>query len=101
MTKAKATEKNPLQSRKEVVGFVTSDKMNKTIVVKTQRKMSHADYGKFITKYRKVKAHDEGNTAKVGDLVRLVESRPLSKDKRWVLKEIMRRAGAAAALQVE
>lgn len=78
--------------RKEFVGTVVSDKMQKTIVVKVDRRVRHTLYKKYVTRSRRFKAHDEKNTAKVGDLVRIVESRPLSRDKRWALQEIVRRA---------
>lgn len=82
---------NPTPKREEQ-GIVISDKMQKTIVVKLDRRIRHAKYGKFLTKTKKVKAHDEANTAKIGDLVLLVATRPLSKDKRYALKEVLRKA---------
>ena len=75
--------------RKEKVGVVVSDKMQKTIVVRIERKALHPLYGKVISKANKFKVHDEKNEAKVGDRVRIVETRPLSKDKRWRLVEIL------------
>jgi len=78
--------------RKAFVGTVVSDKMQKTIVVKVDRRVRHTMYKKYVTRSRRFKAHDEKNTAKVGDLVRIVESRPLSRDKRWALQTIVRRA---------
>jgi small subunit ribosomal protein S17 len=77
--------------RKEVVGEVVSSRMQKTIVVEVVRKKSHAFYGRVISKGKKFYAHDEKNEAHVGDVVRLEETRPLSKLKRWRLKEIVRR----------
>jgi small subunit ribosomal protein S17 len=97
---APAAGKNSIQSRKEAVGVVVSDKMMKTIVVRIDRRVSHAAYKKYVKKSNKAKAHDEQNTAKIGDLVLLVETRPLSRDKRWALKKVLRRAGQAAALEV-
>ena len=82
----------PRGSRKERVGRVVSDKMDKTVVVAIERRVPHPVYGKMVTRTRKVKAHDEENTAKAGDLVRIAETRPLSKDKRWRLVEIVERA---------
>jgi small subunit ribosomal protein S17 len=79
-------------TRKEREGRVVSDKMQKTIVVAIERRVPHPVYGKMVTRTRKVKAHDEENSAKTGDLVRIVETRPLSKDKRWRLIEIVERA---------
>jgi small subunit ribosomal protein S17 len=77
--------------RKEVIGEVVSNKMHKTIVVKVTRKKSHALYGRVISISKKFYAHDEKNEAHVGDFVRLEETRPLSKLKRWRLKEIIRK----------
>lgn len=91
---------NPLQKRRVVVGTVVSDKMQKTIVVKVDRRVRHALYKKYVTKSRRFKAHDETNTAKVGDLVTLVETRPMSRDKRWALQTIVRRAGQAPEANV-
>ena len=79
-------------SRKLRQGLVVSDKMDKTVVVAIERRVPHPVYGKMVTKTTRLKAHDEGNTAKVGDTVRIVETRPLSKDKRWRLLEIVERA---------
>ncbi|HJQ20881.1 MAG TPA: 30S ribosomal protein S17 [Gemmatimonadaceae bacterium] len=79
-------------TRKERVGRVVSDKMQKTVVVAIERRVPHPVYGKMVTRTRKVKAHDEENSAKAGDLVRIQETRPLSKDKRWRLVEIVERA---------
>lgn len=77
---------------KELVGVVVSDKMDKTVVVAVERKMSHPLYGKQIKKTKKFHAHDEENRCKVGDVVRIRESRPLSKLKRWVVVEIVKPA---------
>jgi small subunit ribosomal protein S17 len=93
MSAAPADSRNGLQRRKLVVGEVVSDKMQKTIVVKVDRRVRHGLYKKYIVRSRHFKAHDEKNEAKVGDRVTLLESRPLSKDKRWVLQSIIRRAG--------
>ncbi len=76
----------------QVTGTVISDKMQKTIVVAIERRVPHPVYGKMVTRTTKVKAHDEENTAKAGDVVRIAETRPLSKDKRWRLVEIVERA---------
>ena len=78
--------------RKEVIGKVVSSRMQKTIVVQVVRKKSHAFYGRVISKAKKFYAHDEKNVAQVGDVVRLEETRPLSKLKRWRLKEVVRQA---------
>lgn len=79
-------------TRKELVGRVVKNKMQKSIVVSVERKQKHKLYGKFITRTSKFKAHDEGDDANVGDLVQLMETRPLSKDKRWRLVKILERA---------
>jgi small subunit ribosomal protein S17 len=78
--------------RKERIGRVTSNKMQKTITVAVQRKVKHPIYGKFVNRTTTFKAHDEENSAGEGDLVRIMETRPLSKDKRWRLVEILERA---------
>ena len=78
--------------RKEVVGEVVSNKMHKTIVVQVTRKKAHPFYGRVIARNKKFYAHDETNQAQVGDLVRIEETRPMSKLKRWKLKDIVRRA---------
>lgn len=78
--------------RKDRIGRVTSNKMQKTITVAVDRKVKHPIYGKFINRTTKFKAHDEANTAGIGDTVRIMETRPLSKDKRWRLVEIIEKA---------
>lgn len=78
--------------RIEVVGHVLSNKMNKTITVVTYRMVQHKKYGKFIKKTTVMKAHDEKSIAKIGDKVRIYETRPLSKTKRWILAEIVESA---------
>ncbi len=77
---------------REFVGIVTSDKMDKTITIKVSTKKLHPLYKKYVSRSKKYKAHDEKNDAKVGDTVRIVESRPISKDKCWRLVEIIARA---------
>jgi len=79
-------------ARKSRTGLVVSDKMEKTVVVAIERRVPHPVYGKMVTRTKRLKAHDEENSAKVGDTVRIVETRPLSKDKRWRLVEIIDRA---------
>ena len=81
-----------LKPKREETGIVISNKMQKTIVVKLDRRIRHAKYGKFLTKTKKVKAHDETNSAAIGDLVLIVATRPLSKEKRYALKTIVRKA---------
>jgi small subunit ribosomal protein S17 len=78
--------------RKERIGKVVSNKMQKTITVAVDRKVKHPIYGKFVNRTTKFKAHDEQNTAGIGDLVRIMETRPISKDKRWRLVEIVEKA---------
>lgn len=78
--------------RKQRVGVVTSTKMDKTITVLVDRKLRHPIYGKFVKKSKKFLAHDEKNDCKEGDKVRITETRPLSKRKRWRLSEILERA---------
>ena len=79
-------------ARKTRVGVVVSDKMQKTVVVAIERRFPHPLYGKMVTRTKRLKAHDEENSAKVGDRVRIMETRPLSKDKRWRIVEIIERA---------
>ena len=78
--------------RKTFQGLVVSEKMDKTVVVEVEDRVKHALYGKVIRRTSKVKAHDEANTAGVGDRVRLMETRPLSATKRWRLVEILEKA---------
>lgn len=78
--------------RKTRTGVVSSNKMDKTITVTVVRKLKHPKYGKFVKKSKKFHAHDEENTAQPGDLVKIMETRPLSKMKRWRLVEIIEKA---------
>ena len=78
--------------RKTRIGVVVSDKMDKTIVVAIKTKVRHPLYGKMVNRTRKFKAHDEQNECGIGDTVRIMETRPLSKDKRWRLVEIVEKA---------
>ncbi len=80
-------------ARRRLVGNVVSDKMDKTVVVLVERRVRHPRYGKVVRRTKKYKAHDEGNRCRVGDVVRIVESRPLSREKRWVVEEILKRPG--------
>jgi small subunit ribosomal protein S17 len=87
----KATEGGAKIHRRELIGVVTSDKMTKTCVVLVERRLAHKKYGKFMTSRTKYKAHDEKNEYKVGDKVVIVESRPLSRDKRWRVERLIER----------
>ena len=78
--------------RRRLVGVVASDKMDKTVVVTVVRTKRHRLYGKVIRVRKRYKAHDETNTCRAGDKVRIVESRPLSKEKRWVVEEVIQSA---------
>ena len=90
---AEAVERQVSRSaRKERIGIVIGDRMDKTILVAVQRQIKHPIYGKFIKKTTKLMAHDERNDAKRGDSVRIMETRPLSKNKRWRLAEVIERA---------
>lgn len=80
------------ERRKQLVGIVTSDKMEKTVVVKVERRYRHPLYKKVVTTTKKYMAHDEENACRVGDMVRIVESRPLSRRKRWTVEAILERA---------
>ncbi len=87
--------------RKELIGYVTSNRMNKTIVVQVVRKKSHPLYTRVISKAKKFYAHDEKNEAHIGDVVKLEETRPLSKLKRWKLKEIVRKTALVPEVATE
>src|ERR1041385_8527037 len=91
---AEATPGNEKETRhrQEKVGIVTSTKMQKTIVVEVRRRVAHPVYKRIVTKRSKFMAHDEHGKAHEGDMVRIVESRPLSRNKRWSLKEVIRAA---------
>ena len=77
---------------KSRIGVVTSNKMTKTVVVVVERRMKHGQYGKYLTVKKKYKAHDETNACKIGDKVRISETRPMSKEKRWRVAEIIEKA---------
>jgi small subunit ribosomal protein S17 len=79
-------------NRKVILGKVISDKMDKTIVVEVTRRYQHTVYKKFITRSRRFKAHDEANQCGIGDVVEIVETRPLSRDKRWRLRRVIQKA---------
>ena len=81
-----------MKQRRSVIGRVVSDKMQKTVVVAVETLKRHRLYGKTIRSVRKYKAHDENSASHAGDLVRIEESRPISKDKRWVVAEVLERA---------
>jgi small subunit ribosomal protein S17 len=82
----------------EKIGVVTSAKMQKTIVVEVRRRVAHALYKRIVIKRSKFMAHDEHGKAREGDMVRIVEARPLSRNKRWVLKEVVRAAAVVPAV---
>ena len=93
-TSAPASEEqtSARSARKERIGVVTSSKMNKSITISIERQVKHPIYGKFVKKTSKLMAHDENDDAGEGDTVRIMETRPLSKNKRWRLVEIIERA---------
>lgn len=80
------------ERRKQLVGRVTSNKMDKTVVIAVERTTRHPLYGKVLTRVKKYKAHDEQNECQIGDRVRIIESRPLSREKRWRVIEILEHA---------
>jgi len=84
------------EQRKQLVGWVSSNKMDKTVVVEVERTVRHPLYGKVLRQAKKYKAHDEQNECQIGDQVRILESRPLSREKRWRVVEILERAGREA-----
>ena len=79
-------------NRKTRIGHVVSDKMDKTVVVRVETKVRHPLYGRIIKQSKKFKAHDENNESRIGDKVRIMETRPLSKEKRWRVVEVMDKA---------
>ena len=87
-----STETTTRNLRKERIGIVTSNKMDKSIVVSVERKEKHAMYGKFVKRTKKFVAHDEEQTCNIGDTVRIMETRPMSKRKCWRLVEVVERA---------
>ena len=89
---AEETTQEARNARKERVGKVVSAKMQKTITIAIERQVKHPIYGKFIKRTSKLMVHDEENTAREGDIVRVMETRPLSKNKRWRLSEVVERA---------
>jgi small subunit ribosomal protein S17 len=78
-------------AKRTLVGVVVGDKMNKTRVVVVERRLAHAKYGKYMTRRAKYKAHDEKNEYRVGDRVEIIESRPLSREKRWRIERLLER----------
>ena len=90
-----------MAAKSSVQGVVTSDKMDQTVVVAVERQVRHGLYGKIQRRTSKFMAHNEGNTARMGDLVEIVESRPLSRRKRFVVTRVVQRAGRAAAAAAE
>jgi small subunit ribosomal protein S17 len=100
MAETTTTSEAARAKRKERVGEVISNKMTKTIIVRVERRFPHPTYKKVVTGYKKLYAHDEKAEAKVGDRVRLEETRPLSKTKRWRLVEIVERGSGVAPVAV-
>jgi small subunit ribosomal protein S17 len=80
------------EQRRVLIGRVTSNRMEKTVVVEVERKKRHPLYGKVLGIRKRYKAHDEENACQIGDLVKMIESRPLSREKRWLVTEIVERA---------
>jgi small subunit ribosomal protein S17 len=93
MAQENIAESAPKKANKqEKVGEVVSDKMTKTIVVQVSRRVAHPLYKRIVTKHKKFYAHDEEGKAKIGDVVRIIECRPMSRLKRWELKDVLRKA---------
>ena len=99
MKKTATTEEQTRGRRNEVVGEVVSDKMNKTISVLIYRLVRHPKYGKFMKRTSVFKAHDEKNVAKIGDTVRIFQTRPLSKTKRWMLAEVLKTGNRSVGVE--
>ncbi|MDR2018984.1 MAG: 30S ribosomal protein S17 [Syntrophobacterales bacterium] len=87
--------------RKKIIGIVIKDKMDKSVVIEVEKFLKHPRYHKYLKMKKKYKAHDEANVCKVGDKVLLVETRPLSKDKRWLVKEVIKREAPVAIVKDE
>jgi small subunit ribosomal protein S17 len=99
--KQQATQPEPDRaSRKELEGLVVSDRMDKTRVVRMTRRFRHSLYEKVLTRFTKVHAHDENNESHVGDLVALMETRPMSKTKRWRIVKVIQKARVSEAVPV-
>jgi small subunit ribosomal protein S17 len=96
----KPASEKPVSRRTEKIGNVVSTKMQKTIVVQVEMRKTHPKYKRVIKLNKKFYAHDEQNTARVGDVVRIKESRPLSKLKRWTLEEVIRRSSLPQAEEI-
>ena len=88
------------RQRRRLTGCVVSDKMDKTVVVEVERLVRHPRYGKVLRRTKKYKAHDETNACRVDDVVRIVESRPLSREKRWKVEEVLKRVETGVAAEV-
>ena len=86
-----ANSASQVDTSRSIIGQVVSDKMSKTIVVQIERKVKHPMYGKYVKRTSKMYVHDEDNSSRVGDVVRIQQTRPLSKTKRWKLVEIIKR----------
>jgi small subunit ribosomal protein S17 len=84
-------ELNAATNKKKMVGIVVKDKMDKTVVIETEKLQKHPKYHKYLKTRKRYKAHDETNSCKVGDRVLIVEARPISKEKKWVVKEIVKK----------
>ena len=94
-TETQTTASDEQRNRRQLIGVVTSDKMDKTVVVQVSRRVKAPKFGKYITKRTKYKAHSENNEFHTGDTVLIVESRPLSKDKRWRVAKLVSKAKLA------
>ncbi len=92
MTETQEQTTDEKRQRRVVTGIVVSDKMQKTIVVQVQRRFKHPRYRKYVSERVRYKAHDETNEAKIGDTVKIVSCRPLSRDKRWMLQTVVEKA---------
>jgi small subunit ribosomal protein S17 len=88
---APEVDRRPNNTKRKLVGVVVGDKMDKTRVVVVERRLAHGKYGKYLTRRAKYKAHDEKNEFRVGDRVEIIESRPLSREKRWRIERLLER----------
>lgn len=101
MSETAKKEHLPQKRKRQVTGVVVSDKMDKTVVVKVGRQIKHPYYGKYINRSANYKAHDEKNEVRTGDFVSLVETRPMSKSKRWAIKEVIRKGKRLGVLSTD
>jgi len=100
-TETKQEQPHPMTRRRKMVGTVVSNKNSKTAVIKVDRRYKHKLYHKFVIRSKKYSIHDEKNELQIGDIITVVESRPLSKTKRWALQKVIRQSEGAEVLNID